>query len=183
MESERIRLRDFRSNDMPLYERWLAPGQEWQRWDAPYLPVSEEWVSRHLASVREGVATGDWKEPRQRLVIADRDTDRLVGVVTRYWISESSAWPAVGIDIYDPSRWGKGIGKDALRLWCDYLFRSMPEVVRLDLRTWSGNARMIALARKLGFTEEARFRSAREVDGKRYDALGFGILREEWQEA
>jgi len=181
MEGGRIRLRDFRSEDLPLYERWLAPGNEWQRWDAPYLPVSEKWTERHLSSVREGVATGDWKEPRQRMVVADRPTDRLVGVVSWYWISEASGWPAAGIDVYDPSRWGKGVGKDALRLWCGYLFRSLPDAVRLDLRTWSGNERMIALARSLGFREEARFRDARVVDGKRYDALGFGILRDEWR--
>jgi len=40
---------------------------------------------------------------------------------------------------------------------------------------------MIKLARKLGFQQEACFRKARIVDGKYYDGLGFGILREEWK--
>jgi putative hydrolase of HD superfamily len=68
-----------------------------------------------------------------------------------------------------------------LRLWCDHLFATVPEFARLDLRTWSGNERMIKLARKLGFREEARFRDARIVKGETYDALAFGILREEWR--
>jgi len=176
-------LRDFRSPDLPLYERWLEAGQEWQRWDAPYLgdpdPAS---TRRHLDSVREGVATGEWEEPRWRQVIADLRTDRLIGTVSRYWISKPTHWSAIGIDVYDPTRWGKGIGTEALALWCDYLFAHVPEFVRLDLRTWSGNERMIRLARKLGFSEEARFRKARIVDGRYYDGLGFGILREEWEQ-
>ena len=182
MEGEKIRLRDFRSEDVPLYEKWMSPAQEWRRWDAPYLgEPNPDWIRRHIDSVRQGVATGDWPEPRWRLVIADRSTNRLVGVVARYWISKESHWSAIGIDIYDPSRWGKGIGFEALRLWCDHLLRTVPEFVRLDLRTWSGNERMISLAKKLGFREEARFRTARMVEGKYYDALGFGILREEWE--
>jgi len=68
-----------------------------------------------------------------------------------------------------------------LELWIDYLFRECKEIVRLDLRTWSGNKRMIHLSRKLGFKEEARFRKARIVDGNYYDSIGMGLLREEWQ--
>ena len=181
LQGERILLRDFNEKDLPLYEKWLSPGQEWQQWDAPYLNAADaEWVAGHLASVREGIETLDWPEPRRRMVIADRATDRLVGAVSRYWISRETHWPAVGIDIYDATRWNKGIGFEALTLWCTHLFETMPEIVRLDLRTWSGNERMIRLAKKLGFTEEARFRDARIVDGQYYDGLGFGVLRSEW---
>ena len=66
-------------------------------------------------------------------------------------------------------------------LWGDYLFGAMPDLARLDLRTWSGNAGMMRLAAKLGFQEEARFRKARIVQGVHYDGMGYGVLREEWQ--
>ena len=166
VEGERVRLRDFASEDLPRYGSWLTPGHAWQEWDAPYLPDADaDWIRGHLDSIREGIATGDWELPRWRMVIADRATDRLVGAVSRYWISEPSHWAAFGIDIYDPSHWSKGIGSEALRLWCDHLSATVPEFVRLDLRTWSGNERMIKLARKLGFREEARFRDARIVKG------------------
>ena len=66
-------------------------------------------------------------------------------------------------------------------MWAEYLWMSYPEIVRLDLRTWSGNAGMMRLAEKLGFTQEARFRKARIVDGVHHDGLGYGILREEWE--
>jgi putative hydrolase of HD superfamily len=82
--------------------------------------------------------------------------------------------------IFDPNCWGRGIGYEAFGLWGQYLFDVMPLMVRLDLRTWSGNQGMQQLARKLGYQAEARFRKARLVDGVYYDGLGFGILREEW---
>jgi RimJ/RimL family protein N-acetyltransferase len=57
----------------------------------------------------------------------------------------------------------------------------MPHIVRLDLRTWSGNHGMMRLAEKLGYQQEARFRQARIVEGRYYDGLGYGILRAEWE--
>ena len=48
------------------------------------------------------------------------------------------------------------------------------------MSTWSGNARMIKVAEKIGMKEEARVRQARMVDGKYFDAIKMGILRSEW---
>jgi putative hydrolase of HD superfamily len=104
----------------------------------------------------------------------------MLGMVTRYWESRETLWMSVGLAIYDPRHWGRGLGYEALGLWTDYLFREMPEIVRLDLRTWSGNVGMVRLAEKLGYVREACFRKARIVDGKYYDSLGYGVLREEW---
>ncbi len=42
---------------------------------------------------------------------------------------------------------------------------------------------MMRLATKLGYREEARFRRARIVAGAYHDGLGYGILREEWEQA
>jgi len=115
-------------------------------------------------------------------VIADRRTDTLPGRVTFYWQSKETNWLSVGIGLYDPEAWGKGLGYEALGLWSEYLFEAIPDLVRLDLRTWSGNAGMMHLAEKVGFVEEARFRKARIVNGEYFDGMGYGVLREEWRE-
>jgi putative hydrolase of HD superfamily len=88
----------------------------------------------------------------------------------------------VGIVIYDPENWRQGHGYEALGLWSDHLFRELPTIPRLDLRTWSGNRGMMRLAEKLGYAQEARFRRARIVDGEYFDGIGYGVLREEWEE-
>jgi len=182
VEGEQIRLRDFRLADLDRYEAYLAPEQEWRRWDGPYRPAGDAaWIRKHMEGVRQRVERGDLDQPRSRQVIASKKSDLLLGTVSRYWISEETHWLAIGIGIYDPAWWGKGIGFEALTLWCDYLFDAMPEIVRIDMRTWSGNVRMVRLAQRLGFKEEARFRKARIVRGEYYDGLGFGVLRAEWE--
>lgn len=67
------------------------------------------------------------------------------------------------------------MGYEALGLWGEYLFDAMPELARLDLRTWSGNIGMMRLAEKLGFREEARFRQAQIVNGAYFDGMGYGV--------
>ena len=182
MDGEQIRLRDFMAKDLARYEAYLAPEQEWRRWDGPYRPAGDaEWIRKHMDMVRRQIEGDEFDRPRRRQVIASRDSDALLGTVSRYWISEETHWPAIGIGIYDPAWWGKGIGFEALTLWCDYLFASLPDIVRIDMRTWSGNERMIRLAHRLGFKEEARFRNARIVRDEHFDGLGFGILRDEWE--
>ena len=53
-------------------------------------------------------------------------------------------------------------------------------VFLLGISTWSGNKRMIKLAKKVGMKEEACIRQARIVEGQLYDAIKMGILRDEW---
>lgn len=115
------------------------------------------------------------------MVIADRASDALIGVAAWYWIGQETNWPAIGIALFDPASWGQGLGYAALGCWCEYLWAALPQIVRLDLRTWSGNYGMMRLAEKLGFQQEARFRKARIVRGDYYDGLGYGVLRDEWR--
>ncbi len=178
---KQIVLRDMKLSDIDTYRHWQMPGQQWQKLDGPYYPKpTAEQVHEQMERVTKRVTAGEWPPIRARLVVADKQTDALIGVVTRYWISEETHWSAIGIVLFDPVSWGKGIGYEALGLWSDYLFANNPAWVRLDLRTWSGNHGMMRLAEKLGYREEARFRNARIVDGAYFDGLGYGILREEW---
>lgn len=181
LQGSRIVLRDWTRADLDPYAHWLAPGHDWQRLDGPYYPgpVADE-IPSIIEKTRARIDAGEWSTPRARLVIAQHD--QLIGVVSRYWISEETNWCALGIVIYDAALWGQGIGYEALGLWSDYLFDAAPEWVRLDLRTWSGNHGLMRLALKLGYQEEARFRMARIVEGQYYDGMGYGVLRAEWEQ-
>lgn len=182
IEGINIRLRDICLDDLSSYRHWQQPGHDWQAFDGPYYPkATREEVDEKIEAIKTRIISEDWPKIRGRLMIASKQSDEILGSVSRYWISQETNWSAVGIVIFDSASWGKGIGYEALGLWTDYLFTQFPDWVRLDLRTWSGNQGMIRLARKLGYSEEARFRKARIVDGDYFDGLGFGILRDEWQ--
>jgi RimJ/RimL family protein N-acetyltransferase len=179
---KQVVLRDWKLEDIEVWMRWMTPGQAWQELDAPYFPQPpEEKIAEWHEKLQLGIQTSEWPTPRANLPICLRSSDQLIGRVSWYWRERSTAWRSIGIDIYDPSYWQQGIGYEALGMWIDYLFETLPGARRLDLGTWSGNIGMMRLAAKLGFLEEARFRKARIVRGKEYDSLGFGILREEWE--
>jgi RimJ/RimL family protein N-acetyltransferase len=179
---KRLVLRDPKNEDLEALHHWSLPGHEWHKTDGPYYPPTPvEKITEMIKRFEQVIADEDWPPLRSGLVIADAVDDCLLGMVSRYWIGEETNWIAIGISIYDPDNWGKGLGYEALGLWCQYLFDRESKFVRLDLRTWSGNIGMIKLAQKLGFQEEAVFRMARIVDGEYYDGLGYGVLRSEWE--
>lgn len=176
-----VRLRDWTAADVERYRYWQQPGHEWQAWDGPDHPrPSPEKIGAVCADLLARVASSEWSAPRQRLVIADAGTDALIGTVNWRWESVESGWGRMGIGLYDPAFWSGGRGAEALWLWTGYLFRRTP-AVRLDFATWSGNLRICAVGRKLGFVEEARLRQARLVRGERYDSVIHGLLRTEWE--
>lgn len=182
LRSERIVLRDWIAEDVAPYWKHLTPGQDWQALDGPYYPRSQEADEAQVNRISGRIEADDWPSPRRVLVIADSVTNRLIGRISWYWQSRETYWLSVGLVIFDPASWGRGLGYEALGLWSQYLFDTMPEIVRLDLRTWSGNFGMMRLAEKLGFQLEATFRKARVVNGEYYDGLGYGVLREEWEQ-
>jgi putative hydrolase of HD superfamily len=183
LSGKKVHLRDWIVADLDAYAYWLQPGHRWQELDGPYYAKTDLGeIPNVMARIRARIEADNFAVPRQNLIIAEPDSNRLIGQVSRYWISEETHWLAAGIVIYDPALWSHGYGTDALRLWTNYLFDSFPSIVRLDLQTWSGNIGMMRLADKLGYQLEGRFRKARIVASDYYDALGYGILREEWQE-
>lgn len=179
ISGKHIHLRDIQAKDKDSLIYWLQPHHNWHKFNGPYYPPSPS--DKIIDIVEKGISS-EPPDPRRRLLIVDKKTDEIMGMTTCYWISRETDWMAIGIAIYNPDNWSKGYGYDALRLWCDYLFEAYPNFVRLDMRTWSGNIGMMKLAEKLGFKLEATFRKARIVEDKYYDGLGYGILREEWEQ-
>ncbi|MFZ5816807.1 MAG: GNAT family N-acetyltransferase [Bacillota bacterium] len=182
LQGSRICIRDWREDDLPLYERWNRPGHRWQETDGPYFPsFTEEEIRTRVGRLQERIRSGEWSHPRVSGVISLSADAPMVGIVNRYWENEPCNSAYMGVAIYDERLWGKGIGSEALGLWTDYLFRVMA-VHRLGLATWSGNVGMVRAALKLGFVEEARLRRARIVRGELYDGLAYGVLWEEWEQ-
>ncbi|MBA3469431.1 MAG: GNAT family N-acetyltransferase [Herpetosiphonaceae bacterium] len=181
--SPNIVLRDWQLADLPAYAYWLEPGHEWKNLDAPYYPGPDlAEIPEYIERKQRLILGATLPEPRTNVVIARADTDALIGAVNCYWESIETLWLTLGIVVYDPRYWGHGVGFAAMGMWAGYQFRSRPAIVRLDLRTWSGNYGMIRVAHKLGFQQEACFRKARIVADEYYDSLAYGILREEWQQ-
>lgn len=183
LEGEKIDLRVWQLNDLERFVHWQSAEHLWTRFDGPYYPLlAGDDLRKTVDALRENILNQSFPTPYMRLVISDKHKeDQLIGIVSASWVSIETAWLDFGIAIFDEAYWSQGVGYEALTLWSDYLFAQYPHIVRLGLRTWSGNHGMMRLAEKLGHQLEARFRQARIVNGTYYDGLAYGILRSEWE--
>jgi len=150
----------------------ITSNDEWTQFNGPYFPYThlpfEQFKRSTFRRLKEGLDL--------QLVTVD---DTPIGTVNSYWECEATRWLEAGIVIYDSSYWGKGIAASALPLWISHLFASH-EIERVGMTTWSGNPRMMSLAFKIGFQQEARLRKVRYYQEKYYDSIKYGVLRSEW---
>ena len=74
----------------------------------------------------------------------------------------------------------KGYGTQAMKLLLRFAFAEL-NLFRVSADVPEYNEGAMALLKKFGFVEEVRRRQALERDGRRWDLLVFGLLRDEWQ--
>ncbi len=181
LSKERIYLRDFALTDARAYLSLKDPDRKHWDFNGPYFTrpsrqATVERIDNYLTNIRSGITPAMC----DRMLVCDKTNDSIIGEVNWYWKSQETNWMEIGVVIFDDANWSKGIGYEALRQWINKIFIDHPELIRIGLSTWSGNIGMIKLAKKLGMTEEARYKNARIVNGRYFDSLSYGIQREEW---
>lgn len=87
----------------------------------------------------------------------------------------------LGITIGDKNYWGKGYGREAIKLLLAYGFRHH-NLHKVHLRVHARNERGIRAYRACGFVEEGRLRAQVWSDGAYDDLVLMGVLRSEWQQ-
>jgi RimJ/RimL family protein N-acetyltransferase len=104
--------------------------------------------------------------------------DKLIGIIGLVPNDTcEDAW--LYIAIYERDYIGKGYGSDGMKLIMQYGFLEL-NLRRISLGLNGYNERALRTYTKAGFQLEGRTRQDVIKDGKRYDGLFMGILREEW---
>jgi RimJ/RimL family protein N-acetyltransferase len=85
----------------------------------------------------------------------------------------------VGIGLGEREFWGKGYGTDAMRIILRYAFTEL-NLHRVTLDVFEYNQRGVRSYEKAGFVLEGRARGQILREGRRWDVLFMGILREDW---
>lgn len=177
-----IILRELKLKDLDDYLIWKHPNRKFREYNGPYYKQETEKELQELISEYRNKLENDEKNVLEnKKIIANKNTDEIIGEVNWYWKSKETLWMELGIVIFNEYYWGKGIGFKALKYWINEKFEENLKIIRLGISTWSGNKRMIKLSEKLGFKKEAVYRKARIVNGEYFDSVSFGILREEWE--
>ena len=106
-------------------------------------------------------------------------TETKVGLIRLLDLGDDT--PLFDLRIRAASR-GKGLGTSALRWLTGYLFNEFPSIRRIEGTTRQDNLAMRRTFRKCGYVKEAHYRQAwPSRDGTVYDAVGYAILRSDWQ--
>ena len=107
--------------------------------------------------------------------------DALIGIIDLFVHNWQSRDAFVGIGFGDREYWGKGYGTDLMNLILRYAFTEL-NLRRVTLNVFEYNPRAIRSYEKVGFRHEGRMRQYLHKEGKRWDMVFMGILREEWME-
>jgi RimJ/RimL family protein N-acetyltransferase len=158
--------------DAEIVARWSGDSQFWRLAQTePAFPVASKYVKQKLE---------ERSIDRQAFAIRTLADDCLIGLIGLYTIFWHQREAFMGIQIGERDYWGKGYGTDALQALLRYAFDEL-NLQRVSLSFLEGNARARRSYEKCGFRYEGRQRHAWAYDGKRWDELYMGLLREEWQ--
>jgi len=77
---------------------------------------------------------------------------------------------------------GKGFGKQAVDLAIEFVFNTYPNKNRFEATTRHDNIAMRKVLEKCGFVKEAHYRQSwPDKNNVKVDTVGYGILRNDWQ--
>ena len=176
LQGERVRLRGIAREDLPRLWAFnndlaveLAGGG-----DPPY-PQS---LARLQAEFDQEAAKGGRDATRFAIEV----DGQCIGACALFNPNPTAQTCELGIAIGDRDYWGKGFGRESVRLLLTYAFRYL-NYRKVWLRVHAVNERAIRAYRACGFVEEGRQRAQVWCDGAYDDLVLMGILREEWLQA
>jgi RimJ/RimL family protein N-acetyltransferase len=146
---------------------WLVEGE-------PPVPLS-------LKATKD-INERDWSEDDPdniMFLIRTLQEDQTIGFANLDYISWHHGDSYMGIGIGDKAYWGKGYGTEAMNLLLRYAFTEL-NLHRISLTVFEYNERAISMYQKCGFKIEGMNRDYHYRDGRRWDLVCMGILREEW---
>ena len=154
----------------------------WQR-DTEFIRLADSDPSQLSSEKKikewfEKQSEDGFKPERYSFSVRTLDGDQYIGSLGM-WVDliHSEAW--VGLGIGEREFWSRGYGSDMMRLCQRYVFAELG-LQRLSLGLHEYNPRALRSYEKCGFQLEGRTRKDLMREGKRYDSLWMGILREEW---
>ena len=165
LETERLRLRQFRESDFPIYEAWCANPDLMRYLGGRTFGTNEAW--RHMAYI-----LGHWQmRGYGYYAVEEKESGRLVG---RVGFTDAQGWPGFELGwTLAPDVRGRGYATEAARFLLGYAFEQLerPHVISL---IHPDNAPSRRVAERLGERIEG------ETEVLTMPVLIYGIGRDAW---
>lgn len=83
MKQMNIILRELEIKDLDDYLYWNHPSREFHKFNGPYYgKKSEDELKRYVEDLKERLLKGEKNALKNKKIIADKDTDKIIGSVT-----------------------------------------------------------------------------------------------------
>jgi RimJ/RimL family protein N-acetyltransferase len=175
MQQGNVRFTPLQMENIHTHFRWKND-PELHRLDSE-TPYEEEsfgdFKERFEALCAEAVPT------QRHFEVHEAATDALVGVAYAIRIRPHHRRALVGVTIGEKELWGKGYGRDALRLLLQYCFQDL-DLHRVGATTFEYNTAWRDLLESVGFRREGVAREALYRDGQFWDKGHYALLRREY---
>ncbi len=170
LEGKLVRLRPPRGEDAPLMITWFED-LEVTRFlllrNPPSVDAEREWLDKMA------------RDPDQVLWVIEFG-GRAVGATGIHRIDWRNGFGTTGTIIGDKAVWGKGAGRELMRLRARYAFVQLP-LRKLKSAYLEGNEASARAQAAAGYREIGRYRSDWWVDGAWRDQILTEVLREDWE--
>jgi RimJ/RimL family protein N-acetyltransferase len=161
--------------DAAVFARWGADIDYMRHLDSgPQLPDTAKKIKEAIEKEQ-----GEASVTQLEFAVRPLADDQLIGFVAFDGISWQHGDTFVAIGIGDPAYRGKGYGTDAMQVMLRYGFMEL-NLHRISLDVFEYNERALKSYLKAGFVIEGRQRGMLRRDGRRWDFIYMGILRDEW---
>lgn len=165
-----IIFRKVMDSDLNILIEWLT-SDKWQ-----YHGISRPDPEKIGVLFKEGYYNGNEAQTFWMIL----ETGERVGLIRIHDLLDYA--PMFDLRIRSSHR-GKGLGGKALKWLTEYIFKTWHDKWRIEGQTRNDNMAMRHVFRKCGYVKEAHYRKAWPAPGDElYDSIGYGILREDWEE-
>jgi len=178
-EGATVRLAQYdHEADPPIVSRWTH--------DIAYLrgfrfgavrPLSPALVKKQFEQIDKDA---DGKRNLFHFALRLRADDRLLGFAELHSVEWNTGNAYLRLAVGDPADRRQGFGRQALAMLLRYAFHEL-NLFRVSATIPEYNVAAQGLFGKAGFVEEVRRRQALRRDGRTWDLLMLGLLREEWE--
>ncbi|MDI9494817.1 MAG: GNAT family protein [Bacillota bacterium] len=166
-----ISLTEIKKEDMEYIYKWFS--------DSEFLKYYDYYPPHPLTKTEVDKMFDYYEKSSKSKVFAVRKDKRIIGVAGFDDIIKENQVATLFIGLGNENERGKGHGKEAMRILLEFGFNDL-NFHRIQLNVLEFNDKAIALYERCGFRKEGVLREFVLRDGKRYNLVLYGLLKNEW---
>ncbi|MFO0969258.1 MAG: GNAT family protein [Gemmataceae bacterium] len=166
-----IYLRPLERVDAPVAQVWFNDPAI-RRLIARFQPMNQQSEEALIDQVNKD-------EHALALAIVHKELDQPIGITGLMNIDFRNRHALFGITIGNKDFWGQGIGTETTALVAQHAFETI-NLNRLGLHVYEFNERAIRAYERVGYRREGVLRQSFFSEGRYWDTVVMGLLREEW---